>query len=294
MSHIFISYSHKDKKYVEKLEQKLKDEGFEVWIDHRIDYGDEWVKTIQSYLDECDAFIIVMSNSSFESEMVQNEVTRAREMKKAIFPILLDGGNWLVVQAKQYVDVHDGSLPNEKFYKRLEKVTPRNKVKPKPEPNHDPPPPDPEPVPPKPPLKWVKPVSIALSILILIAFVLLLQSANPDRRAFVNPVELSNFVVSYLPNAEFDKKVISQNATIYISVYLNEEQAVGDYEARWYYRVYFLEIDRYFMFSKDRDRTSMIGEKIDFELSPPHLPGEYRVDILRGDKLIATKYFSVK
>ena len=39
MGHIFISYSHKDKKYVENLEKKLLDEGFDVWIDHRIDYG---------------------------------------------------------------------------------------------------------------------------------------------------------------------------------------------------------------------------------------------------------------
>ena len=46
MGHIFISYSHKDKKYVEKLEQKLLDEGFDVWIDHCIDYGDDWLSEI--------------------------------------------------------------------------------------------------------------------------------------------------------------------------------------------------------------------------------------------------------
>ena len=38
MSHNFISYSHKDQKHVEKLEKKLIEEGFNVWIDHRIDY----------------------------------------------------------------------------------------------------------------------------------------------------------------------------------------------------------------------------------------------------------------
>jgi formylglycine-generating enzyme required for sulfatase activity len=130
MSHIFISYSHKnkDKEYVEKLEEALVKEGFEVWVDHHIDYGDEWLKVIQKYLDRCDAFIIVMSDNSFESDMVQNEVTRAREKKKPIFPLLFDGENWLIVQAKQYVDVRDGSLPPEKFYKLLEKVTPRKKI----------------------------------------------------------------------------------------------------------------------------------------------------------------------
>jgi len=120
MGHIFISYSHADQEYVDKLHAALLSEGFNAWIDGRINYGDQWPKVIQQHLDECDAFIIVMSTNSFESEMVQNEIARARDLKKPIFPILLDGGNWLIVQAKQYVDVRDGSLPTEKFYKRLE------------------------------------------------------------------------------------------------------------------------------------------------------------------------------
>lgn len=127
MSHIFISYSHKDEGYVHKLQAALQDEGFDAWIDDRIDYGDQWLKVIQKHLDECDAFVIVMSQNSFESEMVQNEVTRAREKQKTIFPLLLDGDNWLIVQAKQFVDVRDGSLPTGKFYRRLEEVTPRAK-----------------------------------------------------------------------------------------------------------------------------------------------------------------------
>lgn len=128
MGHIFISYSHADQEYVNKLHAAFLSEGFDAWIDGRIDYGDQWPKVIQKHLDECDAFIIVMSGNSYESEMVQNEITRAREKKKPIFPILLDDESWLIVQAKQYVDVRDGSLPTEKFYKRLEAVTPRKKV----------------------------------------------------------------------------------------------------------------------------------------------------------------------
>ena len=44
MGHIFVSYSHKDTAYVEKLEKKLISEGFDVWVDHRIDYGSRWSK----------------------------------------------------------------------------------------------------------------------------------------------------------------------------------------------------------------------------------------------------------
>jgi len=125
MGHIFISYSHKDSSYVHKLAEALEQEGFGVWIDDRIHYGSEWPKVVTRNLDVSDAVIVVLSDNSYESDMVQNEVARAREKKKPIFPLLLEGDNWLIVQAKQFVDVKDGSLPTEKFYKRLEEITPR-------------------------------------------------------------------------------------------------------------------------------------------------------------------------
>ena len=129
MGHIFISYSHKDSSYVHKLAEALEQEGFEVWIDDRIHYGSEWPKVVTRNLDVSDGVIVVLSNNSYKSDMVQNEVTRAREKKKPIFPLLFDGDNWLIVQAKQFVDVKDGSLPPEKFYKRLEEITPRKNAK---------------------------------------------------------------------------------------------------------------------------------------------------------------------
>jgi formylglycine-generating enzyme required for sulfatase activity len=80
-------------------------------------------------LDISDGVIVVLSNNSYESDMVQNEVARAREEKKPIFPLLLEGKNWLIVQAKQFVNVRDGSLPTEKFYSRLEGITHRKNTK---------------------------------------------------------------------------------------------------------------------------------------------------------------------
>jgi actin-related protein len=129
MGHIFISYSHKDSSYVHKLVDALEEEGFEVWIDDRIHYGSEWPKVVTRNLDASDGVIVVLSNNSFESDMVQNEVTRARDKKKPIFPLLLEGDNWLIVQAKQFVDVRDESIPTEKFYRRLEEITQRKDKK---------------------------------------------------------------------------------------------------------------------------------------------------------------------
>jgi hypothetical protein len=128
MGYIFISYSHKDKDYVHKLQEVLLKEGFEIWTDDHIEYGTEWPKVIQESLDNCDIFIVVMSKNSYESDMVQNEVARAREKKKPTFSLLLEGENWLIFQAKQYVDVKNEELPPDHFYAQLERHTERDKV----------------------------------------------------------------------------------------------------------------------------------------------------------------------
>ncbi|MCJ7435410.1 MAG: SUMF1/EgtB/PvdO family nonheme iron enzyme, partial [Anaerolineales bacterium] len=122
---IFISYSHKNKEYVHKLQEALQSKGFVVWIDDRIDYGDEWPMVIQDRLDECDAFILIATEDSYKSKWVQKEVTRAQRTNKPFFPLLLSGDPWLSIESTQYIDVTDNSLPTEKFYARLAGVTTR-------------------------------------------------------------------------------------------------------------------------------------------------------------------------
>lgn len=125
MGHIFISYSHKDKEYAHRLHDALQKEGFEVWIDDRIDYGEEWPTVIQDHLDGCNAFILVASENSYKSKWVQKEVARAQRIGKPFYPILLSGPAWLAFETTQYVDVReDEALPDEKFYKELKEVTP--------------------------------------------------------------------------------------------------------------------------------------------------------------------------
>jgi formylglycine-generating enzyme required for sulfatase activity len=129
MGHIFISYSHTDAKYVMQLAKKLQSEGFGVWVDERLDYGSRWPHEIQTQLDSCEAFIVVMTPRSFTSDWVQSELSRADRKNKPLFPLLLEGDEpWLSVENLQYVDVRGGSMPPEKFYGRLEQVTPRNKT----------------------------------------------------------------------------------------------------------------------------------------------------------------------
>ena len=123
MSHIFISYSHKDTDYAHKLADTLQGNGFNVWIDARLDYGSQWPLEIQKQLDSCDAFILIMTPRSFASEWVQSELQRAKRKLKPIFPLLLEGEEpWLSTESTQYYDVRGGKFPDARFFSALKKV----------------------------------------------------------------------------------------------------------------------------------------------------------------------------
>jgi hypothetical protein len=121
MADVFISYSHKDGGYAHRLADELRSHQIEVWIDDRIDYGDQWPRVIQDNLAACRIFIVLMSSRSFNSMWVQNEVSYAQANQKTVFPLLLEGDVWLSMSARQYVDVQTGEMPPEKFFDRLKR-----------------------------------------------------------------------------------------------------------------------------------------------------------------------------
>jgi hypothetical protein len=119
MSFIFISYSRQDRAYVSLLDQVLQSHNLPVWIDDHIDYGTTWPRVIQDHLEQCQAFVVVMSPRSEASHWVQCELSLALELKKPIFPLLLEGRRWLSVAAIQSVDVAGGNLPPARFFDTL-------------------------------------------------------------------------------------------------------------------------------------------------------------------------------
>lgn len=128
MGHIFISYSRKDEVYVSKPNvQALENEGLNIWFDRRMSAGTKWHKDIEKNINICDAFVIVMSQNAADSEWVLSELLHAKEKKKPIFPLILDGELWLAVKDRNPVFVTDYSLPNERFFYDLAKFTSRKK-----------------------------------------------------------------------------------------------------------------------------------------------------------------------
>ncbi|MEM1280869.1 MAG: GUN4 domain-containing protein [Cyanobacteria bacterium P01_H01_bin.152] len=124
MSFIFISYSRQDQTYVSTLVQVLQSHRLPIWIDDRIDYGTDWPDVIEEHLEQSAVFLLVMSSRSKRSHWVNCELTRAIELDKPIFPLLLEGRRWLQVATKQSVNVIGGKLPEARFFDALRKYFP--------------------------------------------------------------------------------------------------------------------------------------------------------------------------
>ncbi len=119
LGHIFISYSRRDQEYARQLAGQLRANGFTVWIDDRIDYGDLWFKEIEQAIVDCAAVTVIMTPDSHESEWVHREILIAKREKKPIFPLLLKGQEFGILIDIQYADVRSGQMPPDGFYTRL-------------------------------------------------------------------------------------------------------------------------------------------------------------------------------
>lgn len=130
MSHVFVSYSTKDRPYALKLAERLRAEGFDVWIDNaRLGSSEDWWRSIVLAIWNCSAFVVILSPQSDVSEWVQLEITIAANKQKPRYPLLLEGDlntvNWQIFARTQYEDVRGGQLPPPDFYEELARHAPR-------------------------------------------------------------------------------------------------------------------------------------------------------------------------
>lgn len=97
---IFISYSRRDKPFVQKLVKAFNDAGRDVWIDWEdIPPMADWRNEIHSGIDGADDFVFIISPDSVESEVCSEELTRAVQYNKRLVPLLYR-------EVKDYKDVH--------------------------------------------------------------------------------------------------------------------------------------------------------------------------------------------
>lgn len=90
--HIFISYSRKDIEKVFPLINELENHGVKVWFDlSRIDYGETFPDKIANALDASDSLLFLCTPNSLIAPYCKKEVGYARNNKKKIRAILVDG-----------------------------------------------------------------------------------------------------------------------------------------------------------------------------------------------------------
>lgn len=89
MSDIFIGYSRDDSAIAERLSQRLREEGWQVFIDRQTLVGRKWHKEIERELHTARAVVVLWSATSRDSDFVLEEAEYAKR-KDILFPAFIE------------------------------------------------------------------------------------------------------------------------------------------------------------------------------------------------------------
>ena len=92
---IFVSYSHEDRSFVEKLEERLKKEGARIWRDVKDAEAGPLSSQIAKQIRVQDVVLLVLSENSVHDDWVENELDMAlrrerKEGRNLICPVAID------------------------------------------------------------------------------------------------------------------------------------------------------------------------------------------------------------
>jgi len=96
MVSIFLSHNAKDKPFVRRIAEDLKQYGLRVWVDEaEINVGDSLIKKVSEGIDTTDYLGVVISRNSVKSNWVQKELSLAMSKeiaskKVVVLPLLLE------------------------------------------------------------------------------------------------------------------------------------------------------------------------------------------------------------
>ncbi len=117
---VFISYSHKDQKWLERLQVHLKpleDEGLiDRWDDTRIGAGDDWYEEIGQALNDTIAAILLVSADFLASDFIRNDelpplLAAAENEGVRILPVILSPSRFSKTPLGRFQSVNPPSDP---------------------------------------------------------------------------------------------------------------------------------------------------------------------------------------
>lgn len=97
MSKLFISYSRENHVIVERLRQDLQQAGLGIWIDKiGLQPGTpDWDQALRDAIRDTDAVLLAASPHSRRSPYVGDEIALAKAAKKPIYPLWVEGEDWI-------------------------------------------------------------------------------------------------------------------------------------------------------------------------------------------------------
>src|SRR5436305_14988013 len=88
--HVFISYKHEDGDFADVLIYKIKEAGFETWVDNdRLHAGEDWRAEIDQAIKNAVALVVVMTPEAKASEYVTYEWAFAWGAGVKVIPVML-------------------------------------------------------------------------------------------------------------------------------------------------------------------------------------------------------------
>jgi len=124
---VFISYSHQNKEFADKLAANLVKKKAHVWVDTwELNVGDSIIDKVQSAIQESSALIVIISKASMESEWCKKELSAGflrelEEKRVVVLPLLLEDCEMpIFLRGKMYADFRNNF--DEGFSKTLEAI----------------------------------------------------------------------------------------------------------------------------------------------------------------------------
>ncbi|MDR3271297.1 MAG: leucine-rich repeat domain-containing protein [Peptococcaceae bacterium] len=88
--YIFVSYCHKDRRYVLPVIETLARAGYRIWYDEGIDPGSEWPEVIAEHLSAASVCVAFISENSAASHNCRREVSFALLKQKTFLSVFLE------------------------------------------------------------------------------------------------------------------------------------------------------------------------------------------------------------
>ncbi|MEL6569391.1 MAG: TIR domain-containing protein [Pseudomonadota bacterium] len=119
MADIFISYKREDKHLAEDTIHALKQAGFSVWYDDRIDPHTSWDETIEREIAAAKAVVVLWTPRSVASQWVRTEADYAAQHGKIVPVMLEQSAVPLAYRRTQFADLTqwDGNADDRNFEK---------------------------------------------------------------------------------------------------------------------------------------------------------------------------------